>query len=408
VESSRSAESANGQNYHPRASRAPLSPPVHHDWQIRPSRVAEVLNSSAVPQVQLHRDDPRAEAAAPAGVSLRAVHTLFARLAGSGVDPSGLLREVGSDPALLRNVEARIPHLQMVAIWGEAERASGDPRIALRALELFHGLQIDMLPALSEYLMIQLFASSPDVGRALERLARFYAIVDDGTTLELERRPGRDLSVSFVFPPESASARSFVEFSIGVWSRSLRGIVADPSVPITVELTTAAPATGIEDHERVLGAKVVFGSSRNAISVPERWVSAKLRTSRPLLEEQLERRAAAAIAVIARGGTLTQRVRAALRSELHEGTPTVERTARTLRTSARSLSRHLRDEGTSHGALLDEVRAELAARHLRDDQLSAVDVATLLGFSDASTFNRAFRRWFDCTPAEFRARGAAQ
>lgn len=353
-------------------------------------------------------ESPDSEAAGPSGISLRAGHTLFARVASAGHDPAALLRSVGADPSLLGNVEARISHAHMVAAWNAGERLTSDPRIALRALDMFHGLQIDMLPVLSEYLMIKLFASSADVGVALARLQRFYAIVDDATTLTLERRPGRDLAVSFHFPAESSTCHSFVEFSVGLWARSLHGIVTDPIMPITIELTTPAPAAGVDDYERVFGGKVIFGAARNAVGVPERWSTTKLRTARPLLEEQLERRAVAVVSVLARGGTLTQRVRAALRSELHEGTPTVERTARTLRTSARSLSRHLRDEGTSHGALLDEVRAELAARYLRDDQLTAVDVATLLGFSDASTFNRAFRRWFGCTPAELRARGPAQ
>ena len=340
-------------------------------------------------------------------MSLRALHTLFARLANTGVDVARLLRDAGGDPSQMRNIEARISHAQLATVWTEAERLTADPLLALHALELFHSLQIDMLPDLSEYLMIQLFASSPDVGRAFDRLARFYAIVDSETSLRIERNAGRDIAVCFEFPRQPPAPRRLIEFSVGLWARSLRGIALDDHLPISVELRAPAPDSGPADYERVFGAKVTFGASRDAVSVPERWACAKLRTARPLLEEQLERRAIAAVAKLASGGSLAQKVRAALRAELREGTPTVERTARSLRTSARSLSRHLRDEGTSHGALLDEVRAELAARYLREQGLSAVDVATLLGFSDASTFNRAFRRWFDCTPAELKTRAAA-
>jgi AraC-like DNA-binding protein len=52
--------------------------------------------------------------------------------------------------------------------------------------------------------------------------------------------------------------------------------------------------------------------------------------------------------------------------------------------------------------LLDSVRKEMAITRLRAPDGHPADVAFLLGFSDVSTFYRAFRRWTGTTPAEFR------
>jgi AraC-like DNA-binding protein len=70
--------------------------------------------------------------------------------------------------------------------------------------------------------------------------------------------------------------------------------------------------------------------------------------------------------------------------------------------SVRTLNRLLAAEDTTHRELLDAVRRDEAARHLRGDHLSIAEVAFLLGFSELSSFYRAFKRWTGRTPAQFR------
>ena len=70
--------------------------------------------------------------------------------------------------------------------------------------------------------------------------------------------------------------------------------------------------------------------------------------------------------------------------------------------SVRTLNRTLAGEGTNYRRLLDQLRHELASRHLANPQISIGEVAFLLGFSELSAFYRAFKRWSGRTPAEFR------
>jgi AraC-like DNA-binding protein len=82
---------------------------------------------------------------------------------------------------------------------------------------------------------------------------------------------------------------------------------------------------------------------------------------------------------------------------------TLERVARTLGMSGRSLQRQLRDEQTSFRELVDEVRRELAISHVKAGKTPITAIALLLDFSDASAFHRSFRRWTGQSPSEFRA-----
>lgn len=73
--------------------------------------------------------------------------------------------------------------------------------------------------------------------------------------------------------------------------------------------------------------------------------------------------------------------------------------------SPRTLSRRLNEEGTSFRALLDEVRQLLSEELLDHTDMTTEQVAARLGYAEAASFIRAFRRWKGCPPQEYRARG---
>jgi AraC-like DNA-binding protein len=67
-----------------------------------------------------------------------------------------------------------------------------------------------------------------------------------------------------------------------------------------------------------------------------------------------------------------------------------------------ALRRQLREQGVSFRGLLDELRMHLAIKYLRTTKLANEDIALALGFSDSANFRRAFRRWTNKSPSEFR------
>lgn len=97
------------------------------------------------------------------------------------------------------------------------------------------------------------------------------------------------------------------------------------------------------------------------------------------------------------------RVRSVIADSLLHGAPSLPEVARSLAVSTRTLQRRLAAEQASFSDVLDDVRRERAARYLREPTLSIAEVAYLLGYTEHASFYRAFRRWYDQTPAEFRA-----
>ena len=84
------------------------------------------------------------------------------------------------------------------------------------------------------------------------------------------------------------------------------------------------------------------------------------------------------------------------------GEANADAACRALKLSRRTLQRRLRAEKTSFQKVLNEVRADLAARYLSDERLKILEVAMLLGYSSISSFTTAFKSWYDLPPAAWR------
>ncbi len=82
---------------------------------------------------------------------------------------------------------------------------------------------------------------------------------------------------------------------------------------------------------------------------------------------------------------------------------TAERIAEQLHLSVRTLRRRLEEEGWSFRGLLSDVRQRLALHYVQDRTLSLTEISYRLGFTQPSSFTRAFRGWTGQSPTEARA-----
>jgi AraC-like DNA-binding protein len=76
--------------------------------------------------------------------------------------------------------------------------------------------------------------------------------------------------------------------------------------------------------------------------------------------------------------------------------------AASLHMSTRNLNRKLKSENTSFKALLLDIRYELANQYINDASLTLTEISYMLGFSEVSSFSRAYRRWSGQSPSAAR------
>ena len=101
-------------------------------------------------------------------------------------------------------------------------------------------------------------------------------------------------------------------------------------------------------------------------------------------------------------GDLAGSLRVILPAYLPDGSPGIQLAARLAGTSVRTLQRRLEDQGVTYSQLLEDLRHDLAIYLLRDPDREISEVGRELGYRDPAIFTRAFRRWTDQTPSQFR------
>jgi AraC-like DNA-binding protein len=105
---------------------------------------------------------------------------------------------------------------------------------------------------------------------------------------------------------------------------------------------------------------------------------------------------------------MTERTREALGNALIAAPPSVDRIARVLGLSRRTLNRRLAQEGSTVKALLEDARGALARQLLEETCMPVCEIAAALNYTTPSAFSPAFRKWTGgVSPRQFRTASAA-
>lgn len=168
---------------------------------------------------------------------------------------------------------------------------------------------------------------------------------------------------------------------------------------LAVDYTEPNPGSEIS---RVYQAPIRHGQPHVGIEFEARWLDLPVVQNAQSLREFLALAPANLLVRYRDGGTLTERIRRLLRRRLDQELPSLEAIAAQLGMAPQTLRRHLREEGRGFQQIKDELRRDAAIELLSQPTPALPEVARRLGFSEASTFHRAFKKWTSVAPGEYR------
>lgn len=294
----------------------------------------------------------------------------------------------GVADGVLEERDARIPHETHLALWRAAAQASGDAQFGLRVAR-------SLKPAVYGALGYAI-ASSATVADAWQRLRTHSALLYDELALSHELR-GDHIVLRYSLPGDAAPAELFeaVMASFIFTVRDLtRGCFEVERVRFRHRLRDARLA-------RELGVEIDYRRDENAIVAEASSLTLPIASAEPGLAGVLEDYLADLKARLPKAQDFISQVRTVLLSALPD-LPTASQTARRMALGERTLQRRLNSEGTTFRELVDRTRHQVALEHLSRTELTIGEIAFTLGFADDRAFNKAFRRWAGCTPAEQR------
>lgn len=311
-----------------------------------------------------------------------------------GLDCRAMFRQLGLDFAALDDPDARFPQDSMTRLWQLAVELSGNQAIGLNMARVVR-------PA-SFHVVGYALMSSRTLAEGFQRLVRYQRIIAESSDLSFRLEPDGYALVLTVhgdqLPPTRHSAEASLACALALCSW-LSGRVIQPRRV----LVQGPQPRDIEPYKVAFHSPLQFGAPHDALVLERADMEAPLPTANEAMATLHDRFAGEYLARFSES-RVTHRARQVLCRILPQGEPKRETVAHALHLSQRTLQRRLQEEGTSFQTLLDDTRRELAGQYLAQPGMTLLETAYLLGFADPSNFYRAFRRWFDATPSEYRAR----
>ena len=311
-----------------------------------------------------------------------------------GVDCRALFAQLELDYAALTNPDARFAQDAMTRLWHLAVEVSGNPAIGLNMAKTLRPASFNVVG----YAVM----SSRNLQEGFARLVRYQRIIGEGADLSFQPTPEGYQLVLAIHGDRLPSARQSAEACLAYCLAFCRWLMEKPLHPRWVSLMGPAP-TDLSPYEAVFQCPLRFNAEQYALLFERGDLDAPLPSANEALAQLHDRFAGEYLARFS-GTRVTHQTRQVICRLLPQGEPKREVVAQALLLSERTLQRRLQDEGTRYQQLLDDTRRELAGQYLSQANLTLLEISYLLGFADPSNFYRAFRRWFDATPSEYRAR----
>jgi AraC-like DNA-binding protein len=286
--------------------------------------------------------------------------------------------------------EGWLENTEFYEVIRRALQLSGDPALGLHVGEREQGHFTGFGAA------GLLFSVVPTFREAIHAMARFHEVARDVQDLVVGSE-GHSIAVVYrPFDATGAVRSCLVEIVFANLAAMLKQFGGVGGVAQRIQLDYPAPAYAAE-YRRLFGCDVEFDCARVAMVVARELADRRQLLSHPELAAALRARAEKH----ERPRTLVESVRRQVRDSWSSGAPTMETVARGLGMSQRSLHRHLARQGVDYRSILNDARLEAAAELLRDRRKSVKEVAHEVGFSNASAFYRAFKRWTGYSPSEY-------
>jgi AraC-like DNA-binding protein len=333
------------------------------------------------------------QAVAPGHVRIGPIMAVPSVLAELGVVPEPLLAELDLDLATFTDPEHRVPYRTVARLFDRCVEATSCQ---------YFGLLVGSRAGLSSLGVVGYLASSaPNVGTALEILRHVNSVADAGGTVTLDCME-KIVSLGYdVVEPGLERTGQLAAAAIAIGFNILRALCGPQWQPHDVQFSFAAPRS-LASFRKVFSLTPRFDQERCAIAFPARWLANPPPGADPILHRMMKERIDELLAGDA--DDVVGRVRRLLRATVTTRRSSIDDAASTLRISTRTLKRRLAAAGTSFQQLRDEAQFEVARQLLRNTTIPAGQIAAIVGYSESSAFNRAFRRWAGVPPAEWRHR----
>lgn len=320
-----------------------------------------------------------------------AVVNLWKTIESYGIEPSPLFEDEGIKIQLPIDPSVRLPYAKIDSLRAKAVDLCGDEAFGLRSAKAYLPTQFGALG--------YAWHASLTLRKAFLRLERFIRVVNDKATVVVEDRDGcMVVTLGIGVPTGSGFARD--DGALAMLTKMCRLVSGDQFRLQAVNFKHTEPRD-IKPYFEYFACQLNFDAENNQLLIPLALADETLAGANPELAMLNDKVVTRRLADIDRRD-IVARVQAALMDQLPHGNVSDDSVAEVLHMSVRTMHRKLTEVNSNFRTLLVEMRRDLAEQYILDNSLTLTEISLLLGFSEPSSFSRAFKSWTGSAPSEAR------
>jgi len=327
----------------------------------------------------------------PATLRVGGAAEILAVLEDFGVDSNEVLSEAGIDPELFADPDNLITYAARDRLFRQCVSRTGCQHFGLLVGQRMN------LKALG--LVGLLMRTSPDAGRALSSLVNLLHLHSQGAVMALRVDEDVAMLTYDAFEPGLEATDQTGAGAVAMMLNVMRTLCGPDFRPIEASFGHRRPAD-IEPFRKFFKVPLYFDAEHYALVFSRDWLDVRPPGADDELQQLLQKQ----VDVLESRYSLAfpDQVRQVLRSALVTGYFSESEIAALFSMHSHTFRRRLDASATSFHELVDECRFEMAREMLLNTSLSVSEISASMGYSRASSFIRAFRRWSGVTPGEWR------
>ncbi len=315
-----------------------------------------------------------------------------------GLDAAEELKAVNIDPAALANFTKLIAFDAFNNLMLQLARKTGIQTIGFELAQLApHNLN-NMGP------LAIVLKLGETTGQCAENAIRYIKYLTNGLDVRIVRHENEGLGEFRYTPyPPMANTRHLAEHALATVRSAMILLLMDESiVPRRVTFRHSAP-DDITSLERHFGCSIDFECESNSIFFDIGLLDIETMGTDEQIANIVYSYLEAEIEKLSQDLTMEELVEMAVLQLLPSGHCGIDLVSKAVGVHPKNLQRQLRAEGTNFSTILERKRMETAVQLLTETRIPANRIGQSCGYSSATAFNLAFKKWSGQTPNAYRA-----
>lgn len=292
----------------------------------------------------------------------------------------------------IQSLDARVRESSLIALWRKLEHSDYNEEIGLKLGQTINPK--------AKGLLASWVSQSANLKEALTTFTENTPLMNPSEKWQIHRH-NNQCQLSFTLDQSKHYPKIAIDRSMsGIvsWAREL----SQHPFPLQSASFTFKVPSNTQAYVDIFGPHTNFSAEQNSLVFDTALLDLPVINSNVLLKSMISDRALITLAAMREGTPLNQEVNLRIDEALSRGhVLSVQQLCADLGLSRQTLHRRLKKHNTDFLSLLDESRKERARDLLLKGRQSVTSISLNLGFQDTSSFYKAFKRWFACSPKEF-------